>query len=260
VILAAAGSKGSPGTTTLCIGAAGFLGARRPVILVEADPDGGCLAARLQISQEPGLGTLAAAGRHELSEQVLVEHLQTCSGRPALIVAPSSPTHARTSLRAVAGGLGRVLCALSQADVVIDLGRLDAESPSLPLASAADHVLFLGRPTLEHADALAVCLVELGELRERSMLVTVGDGPYEGSEVARILGVAHAGHLPKDSEGAALLWSSPDKALRSRRPLVRSMAQVTEGFDSRASPEVTEPAGERRRLPGRRHLAQRAAR
>jgi len=260
VILAVAGTKGAPGATTMCLGVACLLRARRAVSLVEACPGGGCIAGRWQGPQEPGLGTLAAAGRHQLSEAVLGKHLQGLPGGPAAIVAPSSPTHARTALRAVAEGLALLLATIQGVDVVIDTGRLDAESPSLALAGAAGHLVFIGRPTVEDADAIAVRLVELGELRRRSSLVTVGQGAYDGAEVARILAVDHAGHVPKDDQGAAFLWSSPDKALRSRRPLVRSLAQFTARLEPPASPRVETSPDERPGTARRHRLVQRAAR
>lgn len=223
MIIAVAGTKGAPGVTTASVGIACFLREKHAAVVVEADPDGGCLAARLELAQEPGLSTLAAAGRHELSETVLAGHLQGGPVGIGLVVSPSAPSQARAALRA-ATTLGRTLSGLSEIDVVVDVGRLDPESPSLSLVDAAELVLLLATPTLDGADAAAVRLAETRDLRPRTQLVTVGDGPYSGDEVAQVLGIDHAGHLPFDPAGASLLWSSTERALSSRRPLLRSLA------------------------------------
>ena len=227
MIVAMAGTKGAPGATTACFGIACFLRRKRTVVMVEADAEGGCLAARLGLAQEPGLSTLAAAGRHELSEGVLAGHLQGGPGGLGLLVAPSAPSQARASLRA-ASSLCRILTELKQADVVIDVGRLDAESPALPFVRVAERVLLFAGPTLEGADAAAVRLSELVEVRPLTHLVTVGDGPYAGDEVAQVLAIDHAGHLPHDPAGASMLWTSTERSLDSRRPLLRSLAQLAD--------------------------------
>jgi hypothetical protein len=250
VILGVAGAKGAPGATTISLGIASTWRRRGAVVLVEADPDGGCVAARLGLSQEPGLGTLAAAGRHELSEHLLAQHLQGAPGGLAVVVAPSSPAHARSALRALEGTLGRALAGLRSAQVVVDLGRLDAESPALALAGWADRVLFVAEPTLEGADALAVRLAELGDLRRRASLVSVGEGPYISEEIAGVLAIEPAGRLPRDPRSAELLWRSPEQAARSRRPLLRALAQMGDHLAPSES-SATAYEGERAEDPGR---------
>lgn len=225
MILAVAGTKGSPGVTTIAYGLACLWLARGAVFLVEADPDGGVLAARFGLSQEPGLATVAAAGRHEVTGAMLAAHVQSAPVALALLVAPSSPAHARAALRAVADSLGGALRQL-EATVLIDLGRLDSESPSVPLAAAADGLLLVTRPSLEGSDALAVRLADQPELRRRAQLVTVGPGPYEGRDVADLLSVAHAGYLPDDPIGAKCLWSAHEGGRIPRRPLLRALGTL----------------------------------
>lgn len=240
-MFAVAGTKGAPGATTLCLGLARCWRAARPVLLVEADPEGGCLAGRLGLSEEPGLATLAAAGRHELSPRVLEGQLQSAPDGVALIVAPSSPALARAALRTAADGLAAALAGLRDTPVVVDLGRLEAQSPAVPLAGGAEQVIFTTRPTLEGADALAVRLAELGELRRRCRLVTVGDGPYGGDEIAQVLAVEHLGHLPHDPAGATSLWSATDKSLRRRHLLLGALAQIAGRLVPTSPRAVSEP-------------------
>jgi MinD-like ATPase involved in chromosome partitioning or flagellar assembly len=231
MLVAVAGTKGSPGVTTVAFGLARVLRTRGPALLMEADPQGGSLSARLGIPQEPGLGTLAAAGRHELSGATVASHTQGSAAGLALLVAPSAPSHARTALSAVAEGLSQSVEGLMNTTVVVDLGRLDSGSPSLPLAAAAPQIIFLTQPSLEGTDALAVRLLDLADLRSRVQLVTMGEGAYGGSDLAQVLSVPHVGHIPHDPRGAGALWSVIDSVHVPRRPLLRALQSLANRLD-----------------------------
>jgi hypothetical protein len=223
-VVAVAGTKGALGVTTLCMALARNWLPANSVLVIEADPDGGVLGARLGVSQEPGLGTLAAAGRHELSDPLIQDHTQS-SGDLSFIVAPSSPNHARAALLSASRRIGDALAAKPEATTLIDLGRLDSESPALPLAQSAQAILFLAAPNLEGADGLAVRLIALEDLRRRCHLVTVGEGPYEGAEIGRVLAIPHIGHLPKDPAGAKAVWNLTARS-KVRRPLLRAVRHI----------------------------------
>ena len=227
MLIALSGTKGAPGVTTTCLALAAIWHRDSTVLLVEADPDGGALAARLGLSQEPGIGTLAVAGRHDLSIAALDDHAQAGPASVPVIVAPSSPIHIRAALRAVARSIGRCTAAMD-GNVIVDLGRLDTESPSLALAAAAGRVIFLARPTIEGVDALAVRLGELVELRSRAGLVTVGEGPYSGEEIAEVLSIVNVGHLPYDTGGASAVLSGAGNAFSGRRPLLRALVSLAD--------------------------------
>ena len=55
--------SGSPGATSLAIDLARTCAGATPALLVEVDPDGGRLAARLDLPLRPGLTELAGAAR-----------------------------------------------------------------------------------------------------------------------------------------------------------------------------------------------------
>lgn len=265
MLVAVAGTKGAPGVTTVAFGLARLWRAPRQVLLVEADPEGGCLAARLRLRQEPGLGSLAAAGRHDISTEVLADNAQPGPGQVSLFVAPSSPQHAKAVLRTSAARLGSALAGLAPNDTVAlaDVGRLDGESPALALAQEAHWVIFVTRPTLEGADALAVRLAEMSELRPRSLVVTVGDGPYRGEELAEVMSIPHAGHLPADPGGAATLWSAADTLSTGRstgrRPLIRALSGLVDHLELRRGPAgepVDAHARNGTRVEGRQKLTE----
>jgi Mrp family chromosome partitioning ATPase len=215
--------------TTLALGLACLWSESRKTLLVEADPNGGCLAARLSLAQEPGLSTLAAAGRHEISMRVIAQNLQPGPGHTSVLLAPSSPHHARAALRTLSGRLDTALVDLATQDdmaVLADLGRLDAESPVLGLGEAAHRLIFVARPTLDGIDALGVRLDELSQLRSRSLVVTAGVGPYGHRELHEVLGVPVAGHIPPDPAGLASIWSASGVSTIRRRLLWRVLAGI----------------------------------
>ena len=62
-VVAIVGAKHSPGATTLAVALASAAPVDQRALVVEADPAGGDIAARAGMSLDPGLLTLAAAGR-----------------------------------------------------------------------------------------------------------------------------------------------------------------------------------------------------
>jgi len=70
--IAFASAKGSPGVTTAVAALAATWPADRPLVVAELDPAGGDLVVRLDLATEPGLVSLAAAGRRELDRDTLL--------------------------------------------------------------------------------------------------------------------------------------------------------------------------------------------
>ena len=79
-------------------------------MLVELDPDGGTIAGWRSANPDPGLKTLAAAGRHYLSPAMVVANCQELLSGLAVLLAPSSPDRTVAALLALTPvGLGEVL-------------------------------------------------------------------------------------------------------------------------------------------------------
>jgi hypothetical protein len=76
----AVGSVRSCGVTTLALGLAATWPTGRQVVLVEADPAGGTLAAASGWPPEPGLVSLAAAARRGGDPGLLWEHCHQLEG------------------------------------------------------------------------------------------------------------------------------------------------------------------------------------
>ena len=221
-VFALASSKGSPGVTTLAVALASWW--PRPSIVIEADPAGGDLAARLALPEEPGLVSLAAAHRRRpiagSSETTVLEHFvqETAAGIRA-VVAPASPRQAVAAL----GLLPEVAPPLAPrgTDLLVDIGRMS--EPGVGARGATNRIALAGntelwvwvcRPQLADLAHLAAALQDPKATDRKQILVLVGAGPYPSDDVAETLGVTVLGRLPADPAGAAALWAGETKRWR----------------------------------------------
>jgi hypothetical protein len=243
-------AKGSPGVTTTAL--ALTLVWPRPVLLVEADPAGGDVMAgylRGQVPCDRGLLRLAIATRHgRLAEEFsfqLINLNRRGAGAPRLLlpgltnpsqVATIAP--AWTEIAAYLTGLGT-----DGGDVIVDAGRIAADSSAWPLISAADRVLLVVRTTLRSVAAaipIAERLVGLDDTRPPA-LITVDAGDYRPAEVGKHLGLSVSARLPWLPQDAAALSDgdgSPGARgglLRAARDIARALlAGAESGSDLRA--------------------------
>jgi Mrp family chromosome partitioning ATPase len=228
VSVVAVASLRSCGCSTLALGLAATWPQRcRRVLLVEADPAGGTLAAAAGWAAEPGLVSLAAAARHGGDPALVFEHCQALPGGTLAVSGPASAEQSRSSLAVLGPLLGRL--GDLDAEVVVDCGRLDPGSPARPVAERAERVLVAVRPRLADLHATATWLAAHPPGERRVSLVAVGDGPYPDAEIADALGVEVAGRLPWDPDAADALALLPvsARALRAA-PLVRSLRTLVE--------------------------------
>ena len=190
-VIAVGSVTGAPGTTTLVVELAASW--PRPVLVVEADGDGGCLAARCDLAVRPGLTELAGASRAGLSRAEDVwRFAQETSFGVAIVVAHPRAELVHSALRAAAPQIAVSLGEID-ADVLIDVGRVRPGSPSLPLVHAADRRLLVTGSTLEDAVAMvhrSELLAGLGDIE----LMVQGPGEHSAPELEsatgyRVLGV-----------------------------------------------------------------------
>ena len=259
----AVASVRSCGCSTVALGlAATWPPGDRRMLLVEADPAGGTLAAAAGWAAEPGLVSLAAAARHGGDPELVFEHCQALPGGAFAVAGPASAEQARSAL----GVLGPLLGRLGDLDaaVVVDCGRLDPGSPALSVAERADRVLVAVRPRLADLHATATWLAAHPPGEGRLSLVAVGDGPYPDAEIADALGVEVAGRLPWDPASADALRGVPASARALRAaPLVRSLRSLAGRLAADLAPApavepLATPAGGRVGLRRRVHASWRA--
>ena len=157
----------APGATTTLLAAAAVW--PRPELVVEADADGGVLAARFGLSlhsEAPTLMSLLAATRHDVTPDALTGHAQGLPGGVPVVCGPSTADVAAAAAGQLANRLD-ALTADTEADVLVDVGRLRPSSPAWRLAGPCDVRVVAVRPVLEELEPLLGrldALVALGPL------------------------------------------------------------------------------------------------
>ena len=246
--MVALGSVRSCGVSTLAVALTATWPRGRRVLLIEADPAGGTLAAASGWPPEPGLVSLAAAARRRFDPTLLWEHCQVLPGGAAVLAGPASADQARGAL-GMLGGLAGHLDSLD-ADVVVDCGRLDLGSLSMPVWEGAGRQVLLARPRLADLHALAAWTeTHPAGTRptepSRAGLVVVGDGPYPDAEIAEALDVEVLSRLPWDPRGAAAIVSTPASSREVRLvPLVRAARTLADRLAAEIGRPVTAAAAE----------------
>lgn len=261
-LVAVGSAKGSPGVTTLVLALAACwpVSVRRPrPLVVEADPSGGDVTARFELSDSPGLVDLAAAARRTASPRVLGECVQVLPGGVPVVVGPAGAQQAVAAVRLFTGNGPALLRAGMGSDgsVLLDVGRFQAESAAL--VEAADRLLLVSRggvDALAHAAARAADFLGCGRSVE---LVLVGPSPYPLSEISEVLGVRQVHRVPWDPRTAHALagrstmsphrWRSAQlvhAATALARHLTDPVAEKSAGADPDVSPlPASGPARER---------------
>jgi len=253
VIWATASGKGAPGATTLAVLLACCWPDReRTRVVIEADPEGGVLAARghdsCGLTHEPGLLSLAAARDGSTAER-LHQHAQALGDGVELVAGPPGRAQAEACLRAL-GPPAASAVSRAEVNVVVDCGRLHPSSPALPWAVAAERTLLVVRPRLDEIVALRPLAERLTAVGVALGLVCVGDGPFDPVEVAEEAGMPLLGVVPDDPAAAAAVTQRGlgDRRLR-RTGLVRAVERLaaTLASDATEASEATaptiEPAG-----------------
>jgi MinD-like ATPase involved in chromosome partitioning or flagellar assembly len=218
--------KHAPGVTTAAVALAAAYG--EGALVVEADPSGGDIAARSRLTLEPGLLTLAAAGRRVGTALDFSPHLQALPGGGGVVVAPVDPDLARaavtTTAPRLAGAQGAQL-------TIIDCGRFFAESPARPVIRSADVAVVVIEPTVAGVEHLRARVGGLDRpILGRLAVLLVGDRPYGAAEVEQVVGNPVVGSLAVDPRAVAALYAGSgarrSMLVRSARSALDAIAQV----------------------------------
>ncbi|HWF15825.1 MAG TPA: hypothetical protein VG244_06555 [Acidimicrobiales bacterium] len=230
----------SCGTTTLAAGLALIWPGERRRLLVEADPAGGTLAAQAGLGPERGLVSLAAAARRVAEPSLVFEHAQFLPGEVPVVCGPPAAPRARSVLSMLSGLFDRL--GDLDAEVFCDCGRLEATGGVERFRRGGLAVL-AARPRLSDLNAVAAFLEEGAVPLERPLLVLVGEGPYAAREVAEVLGIEVAGHVPWDPEAAASLGAAPVSSRQlTRSPLVRALRSLATDLAGRLADQNPDPS------------------
>lgn len=277
-VIAFLSAKGAPGTTTTALLCAALW--PTPVLLVDADPDGGDIGLRLTradgtpVDRTRGLLSLLPLARREMQPSVLPEHAQELQGGVEVVAGLAGPQQA--------GAAGHLWANLADAfrrttdrDVLLDVGRVSTGAVHLPLLQQADLLVCVVRPTVssvvhtrERLAALHPTLVAPDGHRPRLGVILVAERPG-GRDAAGanallerdLPGIKLLGTLAHDPTGAQI-FEGAEVARPDRTMLVRSGREVVGALVSALGREgtaaqVTAPAKDsgRRAAPRRTPFA-----
>jgi hypothetical protein len=209
----------------------------RRAMVAEVDPAGGALAVRQDLTPEPGLTTLAAAGRRGLAPDAVLGHCQQLRDGAVALLAPITPEKTAAALSVLGPCFNVALDAVPGIDVLADCGRIDSRSPSLELARSARYLVVVVAPTLEGVSHCQGRIETLGLIPGRAAVITIGSRPYRPDEVGAALGLPVLGSLANDRRGAQDLAAG---RLGRRSELFRSATTIADRIAAHLAPVVPE--------------------
>lgn len=223
-------------------------GTGREVIVIEADPKGGSLAAWLDTPLSPSLPSVVAALHRNAATgatraaqwSVLDPMVRRSASGIRFIPTPFRTREARGAISEAELSLFPLLAAVDHTVALLDVGRIDALR--LPAAIRhADLVVLVHRQDASSAAAATVRVEQLAEtveaVRETGAMVClalVGEDPFSLGEIVDFAEPnGPAFHLAHDPLSAAVLAGRTGVSARrlSRLPLMRSAARVASELD-----------------------------
>jgi hypothetical protein len=189
-----------------------------PVTVIEADPDGGRLAARHNWELRPGLAELAAHVRTPATSTLDPQTLRrTYRNDVSVVVAPPSAEQVIAALSIIAPHT-RTLDQVLGTDVIINVGRVRPNTPASDIMRAANTRLLISRTDLDDVVALVhrqPLLKELGEWQ-----VLAAGGRYKIDELAKAIEwPVIADLLPSDRRSSAALKSTIAKIAKAHQSI-----------------------------------------
>jgi MinD-like ATPase involved in chromosome partitioning or flagellar assembly len=184
---------GAPGASTTALAVVRCR--RQPSVLIEADPDGGCLTSWLGVEHRPGLiDLLASVHRNQTPEPFDWVYRGDEHSTAKMVVGHPAGEVMSRALRAGAHDLLRVI-EFAALDVLCDVGRYRLDSPAAPLFAAASTRVIVTHGELADLAVLSQTLVSLR--REGAVVVVVtGNSRYRVDEIAEVLEVPTVGVPP----------------------------------------------------------------
>lgn len=238
---------GDVATTTAVALGAGW-SAADDVILVEADPTGGDLAAWFDLSAVPSLSTVVTRVLDGAWPDI-ERHTRLAANGLRVVPAPARAGEAAQAVAESARSLVGSLAALRSPVTIADVGRLPSVPSSHPFLGAAAVTVLVHRQAAQSVRAAAVRLQRLAEqvdVLTRSpqpvVVAVVGARPFDVVEIERFLadvsGTAPIVALPDDPLTAAVFAGRTGVSERrlSRLPLMRAARDLAAAVERSIAP------------------------
>jgi MinD-like ATPase involved in chromosome partitioning or flagellar assembly len=235
-VLAVCSVKHSPGATTLALALTSACSNTEasddvPVVLVEADPTGGDLGARLGLSLDPGLVALAASARHAGSGLDVLANAQPLPCGGVAVLGPVNPQQAEAALSTVGPRLCESLRELGGG--VIDCGRWAVGSRAADVMRAADLTLVVTRPDVAGVEHLRERLESLrAVVGQRLAIALLGERPYGVDSIRDATGVPLVVTFAVDRDGVEAISGGSTARSARRSRLVRSARSILDSIAS----------------------------
>jgi hypothetical protein len=248
-------AKGSPGVTTTALLSAALW--PHPAVLLDADPAGGDVAARVPaadggvLDPDRGLLPLLTSARRGLTGVQVLEQTQAVAGGTRVVrglAGPEQSLAAGQGWSALATAVTDLRHGEVPTDALVDAGRVGAEAVHLDLLRAADAVALVVRADTasvlharERLRVLGGALRRPDGLLPRCGVVVVGDlRRRDAAEAAAVLTdvgdwVEDFGRLPLDAAGARVFdgarTTRPERTalVRAGRAVVAALSAAAHG-------------------------------
>ncbi len=233
-------AKGSPGATSLAAGLslAWQTANNRPALLLEADSDGGILAARFGLATTPSLIELAGKARHELSLQSIQSNCQPLAKQVQCLIAPGCGYTTSRLLSSLAERLANGFKQFHDVDAIVDIGRIRANSPTVKFVEHCDLAVIVARPEFEQLVPLVHLARCLKDRKPKPTLVCIGDRPYPPTEIAKSAGLNLLGVMAYDARVSHVLAAGHPENNRQRRLLLwRTLGELAARIHNHAAPQ-----------------------
>lgn len=240
-------------TTTTAVALASGWPVTDDVVLVEADPTGGDLAAWFDLPATPSLSTVVTRVL-DGAWHGIEDHVRLAGNGLRVLPAPARSAEAARAVGESARSVVPSLAALRSPVPIVDVGRLTLPVAGHPFLGAASVVVLVHRQADQSARASAVRLQrladQLGVLTSSAapvVVAVVGNRPFGLDEIEPFL--AHAAGstpvvgLPHDPLTAAVFAGRTGVSARrlARLPLLRAGRRLADTVERALSPVSAVP-------------------
>lgn len=241
--------------TTTAVALAAAWSVAEDVVVIEADPSGGDLAAWFDVPVSPSLSTVVTVGLD--GRQAVDRHTRLAPCGLRVLPAPVGTAEARQAI-ALSGPLASTLSGAGSLSAIVDAGAPPAQMSTNPFLAVADVTVLVHRQTPHSGRAAGVRLQRFADLAApivggpgETMIAIVGQHPFDIAQVERFLvdsvGEVVVVGLPEDPLSAAVYAGRTGVSARrlARLPLARAARDLAAAVAGRLVDATPADAGAR---------------